>query len=431
MAIDQSSLWLQYMQTLSASITLGGGEAVQAVYPFQEWNWGGQSPILGSYSYDQWATLNVVPSVPYLNGNTSPASQSGFDTGYAIWFNALESENLQKEHSYVLLQSQLREATNKLMGDRQNVENVFLNQTKGTGVTFDKWLAETAHEGYALQLGQDKAKVANLEEQIAEYQKRISTPLKAMRTAFENAEFQGLTTDPNSGKAVSLRIWATTPRTPWEHLQAITNENFEGPAVAGNRHSFSLNESSSHYNYNEYYGEAGGGVWDDFIGIGAAGSYHQIDWSTFAEEYRIDFQFEDFARVQVMPRQWYAGTNIAGYGAGPYMKGWSAYKTGQGNYFFGPGGALSRIYTDLIVAYRPTVTITAGAQFASYLHQQWEAEVGIEIGPFFFGGKGSGEHTESSATLKEASLTLESKANWPVIVAMCSAWTYQPSGAVR
>jgi len=425
--IDQSTLWLQYLQQVAASVTLKGGEALQAVYPYQPWNWGGENPILGSYSYEQWAALNVVPAVPFLNGNTSPATQSGFDTGYLTWINSLAVGDLRNDPHYVELQSQLSEASNTALRDWSNVRNVFMNETRGAGPTFAAWIAEPAQKGYSTQLNADEATIVGLQTELDEYRERIVTPVKAMVEAFKNAEYQALATDPNSRKSVSLPVWATSPRTPWEHVQAITNNRFGGPAVAGSAQSFALEHSSSQYSYHEYYGSAEGGLWDDFIGIGAEGSYRKVDWSSFEEEYKIEFRFEDVITVEVSPRQWFAGTNLTNYGSGPYAANHSTYKGGPGTYFFGPGGALSRIYTGLIVAYRPTVTITAGTQFASYLHEEWQAKVGIEIGPFFFGGEASGESTEATAEVNGASLTLASKENWPMIVGMTSAWTYPPS----
>jgi hypothetical protein len=425
--IDQSTLWLQYLAQLSASKTLKGGEALQAVYPYQPWNWGGREPVLGSYSYEEWAALNVVPSVPYLNSNTSPATQSGFDNGYMIWMNALAVGDLHEDPHYVQLQAQLNEASNKSLSDWANVKDVFMNQTKGGGVTFAQWLAEPENEGYAAQLAADKVTLEGVRAEFYEYQKRIVTPVKAMAEAYENAEYQSLSTDPNSGKAVPLRIWATSPKTPWDYLQAITNQKFGGPAVAGNAQSVELSHTSSQYNYHQYYGDAGGGFWDDFIGVGAEGSYEKIDWESFGEEYKVDFAFEDLTTVEVFPRQWYSGTNLTSFGAGPYAANFSQYKAGgTGSYFFGPGGSLSRIYTGLMVAYRPKVTISAGEQFASYLHEQWKAKVGVEIGPFFFGSEHSGETTAASASMSGGSLVLESKSNWPVVVGMSSAWTYPP-----
>ena len=72
--VDQSTLWLQYLEQLNTLVTTEPGEGMQAIYPFRAWDWGGQSPVPGSYSYEQWSALNVVPATPYLNANTSPAS---------------------------------------------------------------------------------------------------------------------------------------------------------------------------------------------------------------------------------------------------------------------------------------------------------------------------------------------------------------------
>jgi len=124
--VDQSTLWLQYLNQMSTLVSLKPGESVQAIYPFQSWNWGGQSPVPNSYSYEQWGTLNVVPSSPYLNTNSSPASQSGFDTGYSNWMNMLAVGDLAKDTHYLSLQQQYSDALAKQQTDSDKVASLIV-----------------------------------------------------------------------------------------------------------------------------------------------------------------------------------------------------------------------------------------------------------------------------------------------------------------
>lgn len=425
--VDQSTLWLQYMETLSTAVTLQPGESLQSVYPFQPWSWGGKSPIADSYSYDQWSVLNVVPSTPYLNTNTSPASQSGFDTGYSNWFNTLAIGDLATDAHYQALQAQVAAAATTLTRDAQNVQNVWRNQTGGTGETFAAWQADPLNAGYVAQLQADAEALTGLQAELKQYQAQIQSPVQAILAAFGDPSHQTYVTDPNSGKQTQVRIWGTVPDTPWDHVEAITRNNFGGDAVAGNPLSFTMDQSTSKYDYSAYSVEGGGGVWDDFIGVEAGGKVSGVDWSEFDSEYTIQFDFEDFTSIDVTPDAWYQGTDVASYSKGPYATGFSEFASGSDNFFFGVGGALSRIYTRLIVGYRPTVTLTAGSTFSTYLEQQWESEDGIEIGPFFFGSEQSGETSSSSVSVQDESLVLKSTADWPVIVGMVSAWTVPPA----
>ena len=104
MAISQAKLWEQYMQSLSTKITLEAGEALQVIYPYITWDWGGVSPMPDSFSYEEWMGLNVVPSNPTQNTiSSAAASQSGFDQAYSNWFNTLAIGDLAKDTHYLSL----------------------------------------------------------------------------------------------------------------------------------------------------------------------------------------------------------------------------------------------------------------------------------------------------------------------------------------
>ena len=425
--VDQSTLWLQYLEQVNTLVALQPGEGLQAIYPFQSWDWGGQSPVPNSYSYEQWSSLNVVPSTPYLNSNSSPASQSGFDTAYGNWMNTLAIGDLAKDSHYQSLQQQYGDALAKQQQDADNIRNVWMNQTGGTGVTLDKWMADPMNASYSEQLNADTLKVSGLFTELQNYQNQIESPVQGIQSAFNDVAHQTEVTNPNSGKSVQVRIWGTSPNTPWAYVEAVTNQNFGGNATAGNPRSFTLNSESSTYDYEQTSTEGGGEVWDDFIGIEAGGEYSKVDWSQFDSNYSASFSFQDLTTVEVLPDAWYQGADVASYAKGPYATGFSEFDSGGNNFFFGVGGALSRVYSAMIVAYRPKIVITAGSDFTTYLHEQWKTEAGIEIGPFFFGSESSGEKTSSTVSVQDASLVLESTANWPVVIGMKSAWTIAPS----
>jgi hypothetical protein len=427
MTVDQSTLWLQYLQVLSGSVTLQSGEALQAIYPFAPWDWGGRDATTGTSSYDQFEVLNAVPSVPNQNQASAPSpTQQGFDIAYQNWFNELAVGDLMHDSHYRALQDQLTDANNTYLKDYGNAQNTWLNQTGGNGVTLTAWLASAAGFSINNQLNVDQEDIKSVTSEMEDYRKRIQNPIVSIESAYGNTSYQGYVTDPNTSKSVQVRLWTTVPGSAYDYVEQITDDNFGGDAKKGNPVTVTLSSTTDVYDYQSYYAEAGGGAWWDFIGIEAGGSYSKIDWSQFDSEYSITFTFQDLATVPIAPEQWYAGTNITSFGQGPYADGFSAFQSGTKNYFFGPGGALSRIYTALIVGYRPTVTVTAGESLTTFLKEQWESEAGIEIGPFVFGGKAGGETEQSTVTTKDGSLVIESQADWPLIVAMKSAWTLVP-----
>lgn len=428
--INQQQLWLQYLDALSDKVKLQAGEALQAIYPYQPWSWGGRSPMPSSYPYEQWELLDVVPSDPLLNANSgAAASQKGFDIAYSNWFNMLAVGDLEHDQPYQQYQDALTNSTRKYTTDYQNAQNLWKNQTGGVSPDFTTWLGQPPQLGIKTSLDQDADDVAAKKTELDQYRKRIATPVQAISDLFANDAYQGLATDPSSGKSVKLRLWNTVPSNPYDYVEQITNNNFGGDATAGSKDTFTFTSESSSYDYSHYFAEGGAGFWDDFIGLEVGGEFERVDWSSFSSEYSISISWQDLATVAVTPDGWYAGANITTYGRqGPYATGFSGFDTGGSNYFFGAGGALSRIYTGLVVAYRPSITISASEEFASYMNQKWKAEAGIEIGPFFFGSKASGETEQSTVEQDGANLVITSQSPWPLIIGMKSAWTLTPAG---
>lgn len=424
-SVTQKKLWLQYMNAISNQVDLESGEALQLIYPYTPWDWGGRDPVENSYSYNQWLTLNVVPSDPVQNANAdAAASQSGFDRAYRSWFDHLAIGDLQHDEHYKELQDQLTNAENKYDKDYQSAKNIWKNQTGGNGPSFSKWLNQPGQAGTQMQIAEDKKNMVAAQSQLDEYRSNIQSPIKKIQDDFNNTDYQNNVTDPNSGKSVPVRIWATIPTNPYKHVEEITNNSFGSNATKGNASEFQFSSESKEYDYESTYGGGGFLVDDDFIMVEGEAGYEKIQWSNFASEYEISVHMQDLVSVEVKPDQWYAGTDSLA--KGPYATGFSEFGSGGGNYFFGPGGSLSRKYTRLIAGYRPTITISASSSFATYMKEKWEQESGIMIGPFFFGSEA--QHTKTKSTLKveNGKIIISSQADWPMIMGMASSWTVPP-----
>lgn len=426
-SVTQQSLWLQYMEALSSQVKLKTGEALQLIYPYTPWDWGGRDPVANSYSYEQWQTLNVVPAQPTINVNeNAAASQSGFDNAYHNWFTWLALGDYEQNPHYKELNDQLTNMTSTYTTTYQNAKNQWLNQTGGTGESLEKWLNDTGQAGLLMQVQQDKTNMVNAQKQLNDYVNRISGPINAISADFDNTDYQSFVTDPNSGKSIQVRTWGTSPANPYKYVEQITGNNFGGNATSGTASQFSFNSKTEEYDYEATYGAAGFAIDFDFIGVEAEGGYEKIDWSQFDEEYSISVSFQDLVTIDVSPGQWFSGSNLTTYAKGPYTKGFSEFNDGTDNYFFGEGGALCRIYKRIIAGYRPTITISGGSSFATYLKEKWETESGIMIGPFLFGG--ATEHTKEKSTLKvsDGKIIITSEADWPMILGMTSSWTIAP-----
>ena len=61
--VSQKTLWLQYMEGLSNQVKLKTGEALQLIYPYTPWDWGGRDPVANTFTYEQYQVLNTVPAI--------------------------------------------------------------------------------------------------------------------------------------------------------------------------------------------------------------------------------------------------------------------------------------------------------------------------------------------------------------------------------
>jgi|GEM_PF-857139 len=425
--VSQKTLWLQYMEGLSNQVKLKTGEALQLIYPYTPWDWGGRDPVANSFTYEQYQVLNTVPANPAANVNDGAAgSQSGFDNAYHNWFTWLALGDYEQNPQYQELNDQLTNMTTKYTNTYEQAKNQWKNQTGGTGEAFEKWLNDPGQAGLAMQISQAKKNMERASQQLNEYVARISGPIEDIQKTYNNTDYQSFVTDPNSGKSIQLRTWGTVPSNPYNYVEKITDNNFGGNASKGTPSQVTFNSETQQYNYEKTYGAAALGFDFDFIGIEAEGSYEKIDWSKFDETYEISIAFQDLVSIDVNAGDWFSGSNLTTYARGPYTKGFSEFNNGSDNYFFGEGGALCRIYDRLIAGYRPTITIKGGSSFATYMKEKWETESGIMIGPFLFGGVV--EHTKEKDTLevKNGEIIITSNSDWPMIVGMTSQWTIPP-----
>src|SRR5690606_39258762 len=93
--------------------------------------------------------------------------------------------------------------------DYQNAQNTWKNQTGGVTPDFTTWLAAPPQLGIKTGLDEDQADVTAKQAELDQYRSRIATPVKAISDTFADASYQGLSTDPSSGKSVKLRLWNT------------------------------------------------------------------------------------------------------------------------------------------------------------------------------------------------------------------------------
>ena len=236
---------------------------------------------------------------------------------------------------------------------------------------------------------------------------------RALETYDENL----LTIKNQAGQLVEVAPWFTDG-TPYDFVRAITGNNFGGDATKGQALSVKMNESTAEYDYRKVWGTEEG-LYLGFLSIYEGGSYESVDLSEFSEDWSIAFSFQSFDPVPIILPNWYDSGVVQGRRNGPFRTGFSGYYDPDNPndvYFFGDGGILSRMLTQMWVAYRPTVTLNAGTTIHTYVQEKIEAGGSLQIGPFNFGASG-GSETESTFDFSQGTeIIAQAQGDWPYIV---------------
>ncbi|MET9784252.1 hypothetical protein ABZY32_24585 [Nocardiopsis alba] len=421
--VNDIDRWSKYAQQLSDMIKLPAGEAIQMTTPSTPWDWGGRTP--GALPYSQWSLLNVVPSTPQQQTNAHTAGgSSGFDHSYRVWMNSLAVGNLEGDNHYKQLQANAAAARRTYTDYYKSVQLQWKNATPSGTPDFSTWLNQDGQYAQLSQIKANRQAIDNEDKQLQNYVNQIEAPTADILAAYEDKQYQDVFSGP--GGNVTERTWPLGTGKPYaiDYITEITGGNFGGDATNGNKASLHIDKQSKDYNFEEHFSTVDGGGFLEFMAFGlGANRKAESAWGSDLA-WSLDIEFQDARTIPIKAGGWYSGVNA--FKNGPYAEGFSKYKNGDKNFFFGPGGSLSRIYTGMVVAYRPTIVFEAHQSYIDTYHEQWQAEGGIEIGPFIFGTETSGESTSAKVEKSTNKLTLTSTASWPVILGMASSWTVPP-----
>ncbi len=422
-ADPNSAFWLQFMQALSDTVQLPG--AVQAIYPFEVWNWGGQS-TLPTMTFQQYQVLNPVPSSPVNNTNAA-ASAQGFGETYQNWLYVLNGQPGQTDPQYLRLQQAVSVASGTLATDQNTAAAAYANFVSSTSSTetYTQWLA---NEGapYGAQITLDKGTLTNAQTALSNYLANMSGPITNAASQY-NGNLVSVVNP--AGQQVKVPGWFTS-QSPYSYVLGITGQNFGGNATKGNALSVSFNQASSSYDYSSQYSQSTTEKDYFFVSVLENNTWSQVDMSQYSSDYTVNFNFQDLTTVAVTPGQWYNSGLVGVHKNGPYYQGYSGFADTAGDtYFFGQGGLMARQVTAMVVGYRPTLTISAGSAFATFMQQQQSSASGVQVGPFYVDFSSSSSFGQAGTmSVSNDTITVTGTGDWPYIIAFSSEWTV-PSGS--
>lgn len=158
-----------------------------------------------------------------------------------------------------------------------------------------------------------------------------------------------------------------------------------------------------------------------FWGFYAGGSWSETNISQADNSVTATVNLQSATNVLITPGAWYNGgflkqmANAGNTGTGysilsPYTA------TGGDHPLFGKNGLCSTMVTGLVVAYKPSFSITMASSTYKSFEQTISASAGLRIGPFTFGGSGGHFEKTVNTTGNETTVTGGSTSDDPVII---------------
>lgn len=168
---------------------------------------------------------------------------------------------------------------------------------------------------------------------------------------------------------------------------------------------------------------AGGnvGYGNPFWGVYAGGAWQRTNISESDKSVTATIKLKSSTVVNITPGEWFdggflkqlaiSGNKGQGYNIlSPYTA------TGGEHALFGKDGLCSTMVTGLVVAYKPSFSITMKSSTYKEYEQKIEAGGGFRIGPFSFGGSGGSYDQDIQTTGNTTVVTGGSTSDDPVII---------------
>lgn len=207
-------------------------------------------------------------------------------------------------------------------------------------------------------------------------------------------------------------------------------QDWRAQLTKGTQGGFELTLDASKSSSDMQKSWAGGSVSVDagFWGVSASGSWERLTQVESDNTVTATINVKSSTIVPVTPGNWYDGELMRNLAMGKLADGVSlvppwAPKGGEGDScVFGQYGLLEARLNGLVVVYQPRYEITMASSTYNLFHQKIEANAGVRIGPFTFGGSGGNEQTKVSTTGNRTTITSTSTSQDPLIIGVMVAF---------
>ncbi len=184
--------------------------------------------------------------------------------------------------------------------------------------------------------------------------------------------------------------------------------------------TISLSASKSDSSITKSWAGGSVSVGTPFWGFYANGSWSKTDISESDDSIEVTVKLQSATNVLITPGDWYeggflkqlatAGNSGTGYEILP------PYSASGDQALFGKDGICSTMITGLVVAYKPSFSVTMKSSTYQQHEEEIKASAGLRIGPFTFGGSGGHYSQDISTTGNTTTLTGGSTSEDPVIL---------------
>lgn len=185
--------------------------------------------------------------------------------------------------------------------------------------------------------------------------------------------------------------------------------------------TISLSASKSDSSINQSWAGASVSYGTPFWGFYASSSWKETNITENDDSVAVEVTLQSATTVPITPGAWYNGgflkqLAIAGNDGSGYQI-LDPYKaTGTDHALFGQDGLCSTMVTGLVVAYKPSFSVTMASSTYKEHQMDIEAAAGFRIGPFSFGGEGGHFEKDVNTTGNTTTFTGGSTSDDPVIL---------------
>ena len=163
-----------------------------------------------------------------------------------------------------------------------------------------------------------------------------------------------------------------------------------------------------------------------YFAIKAGGGWERMDLATEDKTVEVEINIKAISVFEVGPdTSWYNSGLLSRLAT---EDNWNPPFTTHGGdgsdgkkAVFGEGGVLPLVVTSIIAAYQPSIDITMSDATYNKHVENYNASLGVEIGPFVIGGKGGHSEEKWTKNSDNRKFHVESKATYPYIIGITVA----------